>query len=353
MKIIISGAYMYEEQGLQTKLDKYSRCEEPRIMTDHGKSLHPIQKTDVEIQESMKNALWKNSVLRALDYREFDIQVKNGVGYLNGHIGSTTSQSRIINALRAIPGLLEIKNNLVLDDKLAIEVAASLGKLEHMYACKFFTGVTHGVVMLNGEVSHTDVRDRAEQCAADHPQARGVINYIRVPGVDLGSQDHRLLQPPIGEKIYFRNGKVGFVRKVVINPDNRRVVAMTIQGHFEDVRRKPTFSNINGGQPEMQLLLIPMSAVRHLTKNSGFLTIRSTDSAKYQHFDASHFTVPNTEWVPPYPYCPADVLWPVAYQQADRRFEGETSLASLASSTRQRADQRLFEELLYNDSIGG
>ncbi len=335
---------MNKDQVQQTKLDNFSRYEERRLMIDQGKSLGPTQKTDAAIRAYINNALWDDRVLRALDYHQIDVKVKSGVGYLNGHILSTISQSRIKNALRAIPGLLEIKNNLILDDKLTTEVAASLGKLEHTYACKFFTGVTHGVVTLNGEVSHSAGRDRAEQCAANHPQVRGVINYIRVPGVDLGPQDHRFIQPAIGKKFYFRDGIFGIVTKVVINPDNRRVVAMTIQGHFGEFRRKLTFSNISSRQTVVQWLVIPMSAVGHLTKNSGFLTIPSTDSTKYQKFDASHFTVPNTDWMPPYPYRPADVLWPVAYQQAD---------SSLASSTRQTADQRLIEELLYNDSIGG
>ena len=341
---------MYKEQVLETKLEKFSRCEERRQMNDHGKSLSPFQKTDAAIQEFINKALWNDSVLRALDYHQIDVHVKNGVVYLNGHIVSTFSQSRIKNALRAVPGIMEIKNNLVLDDKLTLEVAASLGKLEHTYACKFFTGVTHGVVMLNGQVSHTDVRDRAEQCAADHPKVRGVINYIRVPGVDLSIQDHRLIQPPIGKKFFFLDGITGIVRKVVINPDNRRVVAMTIQGHFEEFRREVTYSNISSRQSVEQMLVIPMSAVGHVTKNSGFLTISSTDSSKYQQFDEFHFTAPDTGWVPPYPYCPEDVLFPVVYPQADRTFEGETSLASF---TRQKAEQKLFEELLYNDSIGG
>ena len=276
---------MYKDQVQQTKLDNFSRYEERRLMIDHGKSPGPTQKTDAAIQESMNSALWNDRVLRALDNHQIDVQVRSGVGYLNGHILSRISQSRIKNALRAIPGLLEIKNNLVLDDKLTTEVAASLGKLEHTYTCKFFTGVIHGVVTLNGAVSHSDVRDRAEQRAANHPQVRGVINYIRVIGVDLGSQDHRFIQPPIGKKFYFRDGISGIVRKVVINPDNRRVIAMTIQGHFEEFRRELTFSNISSSQSVDQLLVIPMSVVGHVTKNSGFLTISSTDSSKYQQFD--------------------------------------------------------------------
>ena len=110
-------------------------------MTDHGKSLSPIQKMDAVIKGQIDNALWKDKLLRTLDYYEIEVHVKNGTVYLNGHIVSTTSQSRIENAIRAIPSILEIKNNLVLDDKLTLEVATSLGKLEHTYDCKFFTGV--------------------------------------------------------------------------------------------------------------------------------------------------------------------------------------------------------------------
>jgi osmotically-inducible protein OsmY len=333
---------MYKEQVPHTNLDEISRCEERSQVTDYGKSLSPIQKTDAVIKESINNALWKDDVLRALDYYEIDVRVKNGVVYLNGHIAGSTSQSRIENAMRAIPGILEIKNNLVLDDKLTMEVAGSLAKLEHTFNCKFLTGVTHGWVVLNGEVSSEDVRISAEQCAASHPNVRGVI--------DLDIQDQRLTQPPIGKKIYFLDGLSGIVRQVVINPDNRRVVAITIQGYFDESRRNLTYSNFSGGQSVKQLLVIPMRVMGYVTKNSGFLTIQSTDSTKYQEFDATLFTAPNKDWVPPYPYCPDDVLFPVGYQRLDKKVE---TVSNRASPTIKTEIQKMSEELLYNDSIGG
>jgi osmotically-inducible protein OsmY len=341
---------MYKEQVLPTNLDELSRCEERMQMTDYGKSLSPTQKTDAAIHENITNALWKDDVLRALDYYEIDVHVKNGIVYLNGHIVSSASQSRIKNAIRAIPGILEIKNNLVLDDKLMLEVAASLGNLEHTYGCKFFTGVSHGVVMLHGEVSNMDVRTSAEQCAASHPQVRGVINNICIPGVGLGIQDHHLVQPPIGKKIYFRDGVSGIAKQVVIDPDNRRVVAITIQGTFDESRRNLTYSNLSSGQLAEQLLVIPMRVMGHITKNSGFLTIQSTDSANYQEFDASLFSAPNIDWLPPYPYCPEEVLFPVECQQIDKKIE---NLSNQASSTLKMEMQIMSEELLYNDSSGG
>jgi osmotically-inducible protein OsmY len=341
---------MYKEQVPHTNLDEIARCEERSTMIDHGKSLSPIQKTDAAIKEKINTALWKDDVLRALDYYEIDIHVKNGTVYLNGHVVSSSSQSRIENAMRAIPGIVEIKNNLVLDDKLTYEVAGSLGKLEHTFNCKFFTGVSHGVVVLNGEVGSTDVRLRAEQSAASNPRVRGVINAIRVPGVDLGKQDHRLVQPPIGKKIYFLDGISGILRKVVINPDNRRVVAITILGHFDELQRNLTLSDINGRQSEEQSLVIPMSVMGHVTKNSGFLTIQSSEDTKYQEFDASLFTAPNRDWTPPYPYCPDDVLFPIAYQQVDKKIENVSNRVSPKPKTEM---QKMSEELLYNDSIGG
>jgi osmotically-inducible protein OsmY len=330
---------MYQEQELQINPDEYSRCEEKRQITDYGKSYSSIQKSDAAIQKSIYNALWKDEVLRALDYYEMDVHVKNTVVYLSGHIVGTSSQSRVNFVIQTIPGILGIKNNLVLDDKLTCEVAASLGELEHTYDCKFFTGVSHGVVLLNGQVANTDVRMMAEQYAASHPKVRGVINNIDVPGFDLGLQDHRFLQPTIGKKIYFSDGISGFVRKVVINPDNRRVVAMIIQGHI--TRGYLTLSNNNSGRSVEQQLLIPMSVIRHLTKSSGFLTIHSTDFTKYQAFDMSRFILPNNDWTPPYPYCSDDVLFPIAY------------LKNKASSMFKVQEMKLIDELLYNDSLGG
>jgi osmotically-inducible protein OsmY len=341
---------MYTKQVPHTNLDEFSRCEERSQVTDYGKSLSPIQKTDAVIKESINNALWKDDVLRALDYYEIDVRVKNGVVYLNGHIAGSTSQSRIENAIQGILGILEIKNNLVLDNKLTMEVAGALGKLEHTFNCKFFTGVSHGVVVLHGKVSSMEVRMSAEQSAASHPKVRGVIDYIRVPGVDLGKQDQRLVQPPIGKKMYFLDGISGMVRQVVINPNNRRVVAIIIQGHFDELQRNLTLSNISYGQSAEQLLVIPMRAMGHVTKNSGFLTIQSTDSTNYQDFDSSMFSAPNLDWVPPYPYCPDEVLFPIEYQKADIQISYEPHQFPFAETLEEATFRKQF---FANDSLGG
>ena len=207
------------------------------------------------------------------------------------------------------------------------------------------------MVVLNGEVNNIDMRLNAEQCAASNPKVRGVINAIRVPGTNLGTQEnYHLLQPPIGKKIHFLDGISGILRKVVINPDNRRVVALTVQGYFDESRRKLNYSNFSGAPSAEQLLVIPVNVVGHVTQSSGILNIQSTDSTMYQEFDTSLFIAPNIDWTPPYPYCPDDVLFPIAYQQVDKMIENVSNQVSSKPKTEM---QKMSEELLYNDSLGG
>ena len=330
--------------------DEFSRCEEREQTTDHGKSFSPIQKTDEAIKETIYHAFWKDNLLRAMEYYEIDVHVKNGVVYLNGHIVSTTSQSRVENAIRDIPGILGIKNNLVFDDKLTLEVAASLGKLEHTYGCKFFTGVSHGVVSLNGIVRDENVKLLAEKSAANTPNVRGVINNLRVSESELELQDQPFLQPTIGEIIYFLDGISAVVKQVVINPNNRCVIAMTVQGRFADQRQELKPLNNDEVRLPERILVIPMRAVRYLTRVSGFLDIHSNERNRYMEFDPTHFFIPKKDWKAPYPYCPDDILFPVEKQ--DVKNQVLQKLLQFPSAAILE-DASLKEQLIANDSLGG
>jgi osmotically-inducible protein OsmY/uncharacterized protein YkvS len=341
---------MFPVQVPRINSNEFSRCEERRQITDHGKSLSPIQKNDAAIKEYIYNAFWKDDVLRAIEYSEIDVHVKNGVVYLNGHIVSTTSRSRIENAMRAIPGILGIKNNLVLDDKLTLEVAKSLGRLEHAHNCKFFTGASHGVVSLNGNVSDESVKLLAEKCAASHSNVRAVINNVRVSGTEVELQDQPFLQPTIGEIVYFLDGISGVVKQVIINPNNRRVIAMTIQGKFTDRRYELNSLTDGKAQPPEQLVAVPMSVVRYLTKASGFLSINSNERKRYMAFDSASFSTPNVDWVPPYPYCPDDVLFPVEKRELEYQILEQLPRSPFLVAWE---EQPLREQLLANDSLGG
>ena len=325
--------------------DEFSRCEERKQITDHGIRLSPAQKTDAAIKDSISHALWKDDVLRAIEYEQIDVHVKNGAVYLNGHIVNTSSRNRIEHALRAIPGIQGFQNDLVLDDWLTNQVATSLAALEHTYNCKFFTGVSHGLVSLDGMVPDESVKLLAEKCAADHPNVRGVINHIRVSGEVFASPDLPFLQPIIGETIYFLDGPSGVVKQVIMNPNNRRVIAMTVQGRFVDQLQDLQSLN-NGGirSPERQMV-IPMDLVRFLTRDSGFLRISSNERDSDLDFNPVSFITPNLDWTPPYPYCPEDVLFPIEDQAMNESDQFPFEELSEGTSFK--------KQIFANDSLGG
>jgi osmotically-inducible protein OsmY len=329
--------------------DEFSRCEENSEITDHGKGRSPSQNRDAAIKASTEHAIWNDDVLRAIEYYEIDVQVKNGIVYLYGHIAGPSSKSRMENAFRSIPGILGFQNHLVLDDKLTLEVAGSLGDLEHRYDCKFFTGASHGVISLNGNVSDENVKLLAEQRAASHPNVRGVMNNIRVSGAEKELLDKPFLQPTIGENIYFLDGVAGVVKQVIINPNNRRVIAMTVLGQFSDEQKTKSLNSREGQSPE-QLIVLSVDLVRYLTKVSGFLSINSTERTRVMTFDSASFRAPAVDWRPPHPYCPEDVLFPVERREAEYQILEQLPRPPLVVALQ---EQVLWEQLLADDNLGG
>jgi len=329
---------------------EFSRCEERNHLMDHGKSLTPDQKTDAAIKGSIDRALWNDDVLRAIEFYEIEVRVKDRVVYLDGHIVGATSQSRIQNAIRAMPGLLGIQNNLIIDDKLTHEVAASLGTLEHTYGCKFFTGASHGVVSLDGMVSDENVKLLVEKCIASHPNVRGVINNVHVSGAERELPHQPFLQPTIGEIIYFLDGISGVVKQVIINPDNRRVTAMTVWGQFADQRQDLKSLNNGEAQTPECLVVVPMDLVRYMTKVSGFLYINSNESNRYMDFDLTHFSPATKDWKAPYPYCPEEVLFAVEKQSVEDQTLVPLPRPAVVAALK---EQLLWEQLLADDSLGG
>jgi osmotically-inducible protein OsmY len=330
--------------------DEFSWCEETEQKIDRGKSLSPSQKTDASIKGLVDRAIWNDDVLRAIEYDEIAVHVRNGVVYLSGHIVSTTSQSRIKNAIRVVPNILGIQNNLVLDDKLTLEVASSLGKLEHTYGCKFSTGASHGVITLSGIVGDENVKIWAETFVASNPNVRAVINNVRISGSELELPEEPFRQPSIGETIYFLDRVSGVVKQVIINPNNRRVVAMNVWGQFADQRQDlKSIINRGAGSPE-RLVVLSMDVVRFMTKVSGFLHINSNERKRYMDFDPTRFSTPENGWKAPYPYCPDDVLFPI--EKRDVEYQILEQLPRPPSVVAMQ-EQALWEQLLADESLGG
>lgn len=298
--------------------DEFSRCDERQQVSALGKTPSPIQRSDASLKASVETAIWNDEVLRAIEFYEIDVHARDGIVYLNGHIANTTSRIRIENAIRSVPGILGLRNHLVLDEKLTLEIANALGKLEHTYSCKFFTGSSHGVISINGIVSSEDVKSLAEVCVSRNPHVRAVMNNVRVAGaIGPQLQDLPFLQPRMGATIYFLDGPSGIVERVIVDPNNRRVIAMILLVSITDTRLPVNLPTDDKTRFPVRLVHVSMDAVRYLTTGSGFLFIKSTDRSRLQDFDSESFSMPDSDWTPPYPYCPQDVLFPVVYPKTE------------------------------------
>lgn len=329
---------------------EFSRCEERSHLTDQGKSPTSGQKIDAAIKGTINRAIWNDDVLRAIEADEIGVHVKDRVVHLHGHIASRTSQTRIQNAIRVIPGLLGIQDHLIMDDKLTHEVAGSLGTLEHTYGCKFFTGASHGVVSLNGMVKDENVKLLAEKYVAAHPGVRAVINNVHVQGAEREAQAQPFLQPIIGETIYFLDGVAGVVKHVIINPDNRRVVAMVLRRQAANQLQELKATNMAQDRSPECLIVVPIDLVRYLTKASGFLHISSSENKQYMDFDPIHFSPPTEGWQAPYPYCPDDVLFPLEKRRVEYQMLGQLPRSPFVVAW---VEAPLRKELLANERLGG
>jgi hypothetical protein len=206
-----------------------------------------------------------------------------------------------------------VNSPLFSDATLTQEVAGALGQIEHIANVKFFTGVRQGVVILNGDVGDVALRSQAERFAASIPGVRGVLNHIRIRGVTQNPEALRFLQPKINMQIHFSDGPSGTVQKVVVNPSNRLVVAMIVQGLFR-MSPEPPRSMKSEKSPSKRAIVIPTHEIRHLTEQSGFLNIRSVDTSRFGDFDPEDFVLPDKNWIPSFPYQLEDVLFPAKSQ---------------------------------------
>jgi len=136
-------------------------------------------KADAALAHQVDCALWDDTILQLMDYYEIVVYAQSGMIYLNGYIANKANQRQIESIIHSIPGVIKIQNNLVVDDMLVLEIAASLGKLERDYGCKFFITALQGVVSISGAVIDQAVKILAEQCATTNPDVRGVINNVR------------------------------------------------------------------------------------------------------------------------------------------------------------------------------
>jgi hypothetical protein len=237
------------------------------------------------------------------------VSARDGGVMLSGHVMSSNSklQAEKITNKSTYPPTLQ--NRLVVDNDLMYLVSQALADNRQTHQEHILVSVRQGVVTLSGRASSAEARQAAEECAAQVPLVRGISNLMGAQGIVVDEREQRVMQPQMGQEVFASDMSLGHVSRLIIDPRNRRVVAIVVRGQFPTRRLMPLRTYPWEIQTQERSVVIPVSTIDSISMSMVQLDIRSVDAAQYTNFQSSDFRQPDAEWHPPYPYTIGDCLW--------------------------------------------
>jgi osmotically-inducible protein OsmY len=134
---------------------------------------------DEDLQQEVEEVLFDITPLH-VDLPAMSIRVLDGVLYLDGNISSSLRADMVQDQAMGVQGLLEIRNNLVGDDKLASQIAMELAHNPQTSGLPIGVYPELGVVRLGGAAHNEEQKAVAEQIAKQATGVRSVINTLIV-----------------------------------------------------------------------------------------------------------------------------------------------------------------------------
>jgi osmotically-inducible protein OsmY len=141
-------------------------------------ALSPYRPDNV-LQQEVEATLFDLTPLH-VDMKTIVVRVLDSVLYLEGNISSALRGDMVVDQALGVPGILEIKNNLVADDTLASDLARALGKDERTREVPIGIYPRLGVVRLRGAVHTGQQKAAAEEIVRNFPGVRSVINDLSI-----------------------------------------------------------------------------------------------------------------------------------------------------------------------------
>jgi osmotically-inducible protein OsmY len=318
------GRFVIQARGWSRRkvlipMDNIERIDEAEVYLSINKrdlKRLPTSRPDDVLVALVNQALWEDTLLRRTDYRQIHVRVENGIAYLSGYVSFPSMSSGAERAALKVDGIWKVENDLTIDRDLEIAVAQAIGNDPLARNARVFVGVKNGFVTLTGQAPGLDSRRAAQEQAVAMPRVRGVINSIRVPGVDIKAEDQRALQPTIGAGIYATDILIGVVEKVVVNPANRLVTAILANAVFPDPDQTGSNWLRNEHRYVERKVIIPIETVWHQTSTSLFLKETAAVVAGSNDFGPVSYVPAPHDWEPPYPYKHADILLPRHFETA-------------------------------------
>lgn len=145
----------------------------------------PPYRPDAVLQQEVEAILFDFTPFH-VDLKGIMVRVLDSVLYLDGNISSSLRGDIARDQVLGVPGLLEIKNNLIGDDRLAADLAMALGSDPRTRDLPIGVYPRLGVVRLSGPVHTAQQKAAAEEIATSFPGVRSVINDLIVdPKADI------------------------------------------------------------------------------------------------------------------------------------------------------------------------
>lgn len=145
----------------------------------------PLYRPDRTLQQAIEAIIFDLTLLH-VDLKGIIVSVIDSILYLNGNISSTLRADIVMDQVQGTPGLLEIKNNLIGDDRLAGDLALALGRDPRTRDLPIGVYPRLGTVRLSGAVHTSQQKIAAEEIARSFLGVRSIINELSIdPKADL------------------------------------------------------------------------------------------------------------------------------------------------------------------------
>ncbi|MGH2494430.1 MAG: BON domain-containing protein [Ktedonobacteraceae bacterium] len=148
-------------------------------ISDDALNALPPYRSDADLQQEVESILFDLAPMH-IDLKGMTIRVLDSVLYLDGNISSSLRSDMAQDQVLGVEGLLEIKNNLVGDDRLAADLARALGQDPRTRDLPIGVYPKLGVVRLSGAVHTVQQKAAAEEIARKFPGVRSVDNTLIV-----------------------------------------------------------------------------------------------------------------------------------------------------------------------------
>jgi hypothetical protein len=150
---------------------------------------------------------------------------------------------------------------------------------------------------IGGEVPTCELQHVVEEIVGGVSGVRGVIILPRIAG-DSPTITHCPVQPRIGAVVYGKDGEIGIVTQVVIQPEDLLVTHIVVRS-----------KELTDGKLIARERVIPLENSDLVKNESIILQQRGPSLKAFPALDPDEFPLAPFTWQAPYPYTAGEVRW--------------------------------------------